>query len=141
MGLANEGLWPALHLAAHATALPRRGLGRLRRGHRSSPRRCARKPTPTIPWYWCRKYLSPWPLRLIPRTLAPRHRHHLLAHPLAELGALGNLPLGARSCSKACSGSSILGFQTQLLTATTSSTRSIATRGASSRIGRKRPLV
>jgi len=66
----QRGAWALCHLAHMRTALPRRGLGRHAAVNRSSPRRCARKPTPDDPWYWCRTTTSPWPTPHS-RTLGP----------------------------------------------------------------------
>ena len=70
--------------------------------------------TPTIPIVLVQDYH----FGLLPaarsRAPAPRHHHHVLAHPLAERGsASGSVP-GATSCCDGLLGSSILGFHTQL---------------------------
>ena len=111
--LLQRGPLAAVPHRPHAPALPRRGLAALpggqpevrRGGLRGGGLRRSHHPRPGLPL----RAAAPDD----PRAAAPRDGHHVLAHPLAQLRAVRDLPLARASSSTGLLGSSILGFHTQ----------------------------
>ena len=142
--------------AATTTASPTRGSGRCatsptrgpifrgedwehyQRGEPAVRRRGrARRSTADDPIVLVQDYHFALLPRLIRERLPARHDHHLLAHPLAERGALRHLPVARRAPRRACSAAAS-SASTPSATATTSSTRSTASSRRASTASRTR---
>ena len=128
-GFSNEGLWPLCHIA-HTRPV-----------FRSEDWRHYQAVNRKFADAVCEEVDSDDPIILVqdyhfalapaddPREAAPGHGDHVLAHPVAQLRAVRDLPLARRDPRRACSGAAS-SASTPSSTATTSST---ASTGSSSR--------